>query len=166
MESAKQVGRAMVLAVVAAIGLTAAAGAEEAKGKKVAYAVHTGYFEKNNSGLKGDSSYLAVGTQAQFDKIFGVAFVVGAKQNFLPKGAFESKQVAAVIKRGKALWKYTVENVSAEEGTLYVSYKAMSEDGGGARFASPLIVSVQRGPYTQVVFIENGKQAGKAELPK
>jgi hypothetical protein len=148
------------------VGLSLAAEGEQAKGKKADYAVHTGYFQKNNAGLKGASSYLALATREQFDKIFGVAFIAGAKQNFLPKDAFETKLVAAVIKRGNALWKYQVEKVTADKGTLYVQYKAASKPGGSARFASPLIVSVDRDKLTRIVFIENGKKAGTAEVRK
>jgi hypothetical protein len=153
-------------ALLAWAGLVAGAAADEAKGKMVDFTVHSGYFEKNNSGLKGESSYLALTSQPAFDKIFGIGFVVGAKQKFLPKGAFESKQVVAVIKRGNALWTYTVEKVTADEGTLYIQYKTGSKEGGGARFASPLIVAVERAPYTRVVFVENGKEVGKAEVAK
>jgi hypothetical protein len=157
--------------VTAAIGLVLLllarpAAGDEPKGKAAPFNIHSGYFEKNNAGLKGESSYLALASQKKFDKIFGVAFIAGAKQRFLPKGAFETRLVAAVIKRGNAPWKYTVDKVTADKGTLYVNYQARAENPSGARFASPLILSVERAPYTQVVFIENGKKVGTAEFPK
>jgi hypothetical protein len=153
-------------AVLALALLTVIAVGDEAKGKKVKYALHTGYFQKNNAGLKGETSYLALATQEQFDKIFGVAFLVGAKQNFLPKGAFQTRLVAAVIKRGKSLWSYTIEKVTVDKDTLYVQYQAAAKAGGGARFASPLIISVDKDALRRIVFIENGKQVGTAEVAR
>src|SRR5262249_47701211 len=79
-----------------------------AKGKKIDFAVHDGHFEKNNSGLKGDSSYLVFNERQAFDKVFGLGRVMG-KQNFVPKEAFDKKTVVAVIKRGRAITEYTVD---------------------------------------------------------
>jgi hypothetical protein len=156
------------LALLAAAGPASEANKDEARGQKVAFAVHSGYFEKNNAGLKGESSHLALAGKKEFDKVFGVAFVVGAKQNFLPPGAFDTKLVAAVIKRGPDLWTYTVEKVAEDKGTLYVQYKATKRRGGKgtARYASPLILSVGRDRLTRVLFIENGQKAGTAEVKK
>lgn len=133
------------------------------KGKKVAYAVHDGQFEKNNSGLKGDASYLLIADRAAFDKIFGSAFTMGKKPNVVPKDAFEKKLVAAVVKRGNAVWKYEVESVTAEGGSLYVRYRATEGKAGTATFASPLIITVDKGAVKKAVFIENGKEVGTAE---
>ena len=77
-----------------------AAEKDEAKGDKVEFHVFDGYFESNKSGLKGDASFLALTDDAAFDKVFGKAVVMGKKQNFLPKDAFETKLVFATIKRG------------------------------------------------------------------
>jgi hypothetical protein len=144
-----------------------AAEKEKAKGKPVEYEVHKGYFESNRSGLKGAASYLAFTNRKAFDAVFGVGFTMGKKPNVLPENAFESKMVAAVIKRGKSITEYNVEKVTADGGTLYVQYEATEKGGGGtATFASPLIVSVDRGKYTSVVFIENGKKVGTAKVEK
>jgi hypothetical protein len=150
---------ALSLAGVAEFG----AAADEAKGKEVKFDVYTSYFEKNNSGLKGEASYLALTDQQAFDKVFGAAAVM-KKQGFLPKDAFDKKMVVAAIKRGNAVWTYKVQKVTADDGTLYVQYEASSKDGGSARFASPLIVAVDRGKYTSVVYIENGKKVGTAKI--
>jgi hypothetical protein len=61
--------RLAVLALPLAI-LAASARADEAKGEKIEHAVYDGYFEKNNSGLKGDTSLLAFTDQEGFDKVF------------------------------------------------------------------------------------------------
>jgi hypothetical protein len=139
---------------------------DKAKGKAIEYDVHDGQFEKNSSGLKGDSSYLAFADRESFDKIFGVARIM-AKQNFVPKDAFDKKVVFAVIKRGNAPTEYKVEKVTADDGTLYVEYTAKAKgDGGTATFASPLIVSVDNDKYKAVVFIENGKKAATEKFVK
>jgi len=90
--------------------------------------------------------------------LFGVAFTMGRRPNVLPKDAFKTRMAVALIKRGDSIWTYKVEKVTAKEGTLTVTYAATSKDGGGtARFASPLIVSIDKGDYSRVVFVENGK---------
>jgi hypothetical protein len=143
-----------------------AADKDEAKGDKIEYQVHNGYFESNKSGLKGDTSFLAFTNTASFDKVFGTAVVMGKKNNFLPKDAFDTKVVFATIKRGNKVWEYKVEKVTAEKDTVYIQYTASAKDGGTATFASPLIVSVDKGKYTSVVFIEDGKKVGTAEIGK
>lgn len=160
----------ILVGVVALLMFAVPAGAEdkaEAKGDAVKYDVNSGYFEKNNSGLKGDSSYLAIADQKAFDKVFGVAFVAGKKQNFLPKDAFETKIVVAAIKRGDAVYEYKVEKVAADKDVLYIQYTATAKGGAGsAKFASPLIISLDKGKYESVVFLENGKKAGTASFGK
>jgi hypothetical protein len=163
----------LLLAVLAAVLLAAPgkaiAAAEKvaATGEKLAYEVHSGYFESNQSGLKGESSYLTFTDPKAFEKVFGIGVVMGKKPRLLPKDAFESHLVVAVIKRGKSIWDYKVEKVTEDEGTVYVQYTASPRDGGGsATFASPLILSVPKGKYSSVVFLENGKKAAKVPLGK
>jgi hypothetical protein len=162
----------MLLAALAALCLpllVAAAPAPDedtAKGKKVDFDVHNGHFQKNDAGLKGDASYLAFTDRDAFDKVFGIGRVIG-KQNFVPKDAFDKKMVVAVIKRGNAITEYKVDKVTADEGTLYVQYTATAKPGGGtATYASPLIVSVDKDKYKQVVFLENGKKVETVKLGK
>jgi len=141
---------------------------DEPKGDKVEFTVHDGYFESNKSGLKGDTSFLAFTDDDAFKKIFGVGVVMGKKRNFLPKDAFEKKIVVSTIKRGGKIFEYKVDKVTADGKTLYVVYTAtgMGKDDGSAAFATPLIVAVDKGKYTSVVFIENGKKAGTADIGK
>ncbi len=147
---------------LAGVALAADDKKDEAKGKAVEYKVHDkGYFEKNNSPLKdNEPAYAAFTTKDDFDKVFGVGFTMGNKENVLAKDAFDTKVVAAAIKRGNALTKYEVEKVTSDDGTLYVQYKAETGDASTAKYASPLIVSVDKAKYKEVVFVENGK-AGK-----
>jgi hypothetical protein len=157
-------------AVLAALTVSARADDKakaEAKGKEVEYTAYPGYFEKNDSGLKGDASYLAISTPKLFDATFGIGFTMGKKPDVLPKDAFDSKVAAAVIKRGKAITEYKVEKVTADDDTLYVQYTTTEKGGGGtAMYASSLIVAVDKAKLKKVVFIENGKEAGTGDFTK
>jgi hypothetical protein len=162
---------ALSLSVLWALtGFVLAAPAEdesEAKGDKVEFDKHSGYFESNKSGLKGDTSFLVFNNQEKFDEVFGLAFVGGNRNKFLPKDAFEKKMVVATIKRGDSIFEYTVDKVTAQDGVLYVKYEAKAlEKGGMAKFASPMILSLDKGKYKSVVFIENGKKIETKKLEK
>jgi hypothetical protein len=156
--------KTFAMLAVLCVPLLAVAG-DEAKGAKVEFDVHSGHFQKNNTDLKGDASYLVFGDRAAFDKVFGVAATM-KKQNFVPKDAFEKKMVVAVIKRGNAVTEYKVDKVTADAGTLYVQYTTTSKGPTAASYASPLIVSLDKGAYTSVVFIENGKKAETVKIEK
>lgn len=148
--------------------LTAAAADEIPKGDKVESKVYARpYFEKNTSGLMGETTCLALADQKAFDMVFGVGFVMGKKPDLLPKDVFDKKLVLAVIKRGASLFEYKDVVVTKTDGVLYVAYTAHGKGAGGtAKFASPLIVEIPRGEYKSAVFVENGKKAGTAEFKK
>jgi inhibitor of cysteine peptidase len=114
------------------------------------------YFEKNDSGLKGATSYLVLTGQQQFDKVFGPAATMGTN-TFLPQDAFKTKIIVAAIKRG-SLRRYSDIQVTANSRILTVSYSAADDQPGRATFRSPLILSVEKGKYKEVVFVENGKK--------
>ncbi len=139
----------------------------EPKGDKVEFDVHNGHFVSNKYEMKGDSAYLAIADRDNFDKIFGIGRVIG-KQNFVPKDAFEKKIVVATIKKGAALTEYKVEKVTADGETLYIQYTSETKGSatGTAQFASPMIVSVDKGRIKKVIFIENGKKAETVEVAK
>lgn len=163
----KQLVAITVVFVPFAVLAAPADNKDEPKGDRVEFTVHDGYFESNKSGLKGDASFLAFNDQETFSKIFGTAVVMGKKRNFLPKDAFDTKIVAAAIKRGNAITEYKVENVTADGKTLYVQYTATEKgSGGAATYASPLIVSVDKGKIASVVFIEGEKKVGSADVGK
>lgn len=152
----------VVLALSLALaGLGAADEKKEGpKEKEPDYTVYSPYFEKNNSGLKGDSSYLAIKDKAAFDKIFGSGRVM--KQNPAPKlldgKDFKKQLVIAVIKRGNQITQYTVNEVKVTDGKVSITYIATAKGnpGGTARFASPLVVGIAKGKteYKNVEFIE------------
>ncbi len=132
------------------------------------------YFESNQSGLKGNTSYLAFTNRAAFDKTFGAAAVMGSNK-FLLENAFDAGIVVAVIKRGPLIWNYTVQKVVANNRSVTVHYNAKStateigaENAGAsnASFASPLIVALDRKDYASVLFVENNKNVGQVNLEK
>lgn len=132
--------------------------------REVEYTVHSGHFERNDSGLSGPASYLVVDDRAAFDRLFGVAFTMGPRPKVVPDDAFGSKRVVAVIRRGNQVWTYKVAGVTVADGVLTVRYTSSAEDHPGATFASPMIVSVPRGSYRQVVLVENGNVVGRVEV--
>jgi hypothetical protein len=156
----------LALLVVPLALLSATTWADEAKGEKVEYATYTDYFEKNNSGLAGDQSFLVFANKEAMAKVVDLRRPVmgGKKPVPVPGEAFDKKLVFAVISRGDAITTYTVEKVTADGDALYVQYKAMVGPAGTARFASPLILTAEKGKAKKVVFIENGKTVGTAEV--
>jgi len=154
------------LLLAAGIVLPAASAAFE-KGAKVEFKTYAApYFEKNNSGLKGEASFLVLPDKESFDKVFGVGFVMGKKPPVLKGDDFNKKLVVAVIKRGDAPVKYKVDSVTEAGDELRVSYTAKAGAPGTAKFASPLILTLDKGKYKSVTFIENDKKVGTAEIGK
>ncbi|MCI0700744.1 MAG: hypothetical protein L0241_06660, partial [Planctomycetia bacterium] len=148
----------VILFTVPLLLFAGSAGADDVKGEKTAYTVYDAYFEKNNSGLKGDSSFLAFADKAGFEKVFALRPPVGAKKpTALAADAFDKQFVAAVIRRGNSITTYTVQMVTLDKDTLYVKYKSAAGPAGTAKFASPLIVSASKDKVKKVVFIENDK---------
>jgi hypothetical protein len=140
------------------------AAAEDAK---ITPNVYGPYFESNKSGLKGDSSFLVISDAKKFNEVLRPLPPVGKRRTVMvPKDAFEKSLVLVVIKRGKEAFGYTVEKAEAKGDTLRLYYKSagMGVGGGTATFASPLVVTVPKGKYKSVEFIENGKPSGSAKL--
>lgn len=122
-----------------------------------------GYFEANDSGLKGDQSFLALSSAEQFDKFFGEAPIPGA--TFLPDNVYDTKLVVAAIKRG-ALRRYGAVKVSTKNGKLFVAFAATDDAANSAVFSTPLILAVAQGNYQEIIFFENGRQTGTLPLTK
>jgi len=161
------------------------------KGKKIEFKVHSGYCERAEHAraeqLKaqkektlGNVSFLAFTDQDSFDKAFGKTpdkedlnnFLPngearGKKPNLLPKDAFDKKIVVATTVRGPNINAYRVVKVTADSDALYVQYLQQSAFAGNNRvWSSPLILSVDKGPYTSVVFILGNKKYGTATIGK
>ncbi len=133
-------------------------------GKPIAHEVHDGYFVSNKFERDKPASFVAIQDRKRFDEVFGVAFVMGDKSNRLKPDAFKSKMVVSAIKRGPAVTTYKVTSVTVHKGTLYLRYDAKPGVPGSATFACPLIVSVPKGSYSAVVFLENEKPVKTLKL--
>jgi hypothetical protein len=154
------------LAVLVSLVGVLTAAADDPPGKPVEFVQHGGHFEKKDSGLLGEPSFVVFTDRKGFDKVFGVAATMGAKAKFVPKDALDTKIVVATVQRGNKIIEYQVDKATVEGDTLTLAYKTTSKDGGNATYASPLIVSVDKGKIAKVVFVEGGKIVGKVEVPK
>ncbi len=75
---------------------------------KLPFDTYSGYFVSNKFEPDAAESFVVLADQEQFDKVFGVAFVMRDTSHRLPKEAFKSLLVVAAIKRGAAFWEYKV----------------------------------------------------------
>jgi hypothetical protein len=172
-----------------AAGATLGGDSIEPRGKKVEFKVHSGYCERAEHAraeqLKaqkektlGNVSFLAFTDQDSFDKAFGKkpdkedlntflpnGEAEGKKPNLLPRDAFDKKMVVATTVRGPNISAYKVVKVTADGDTLCVQYQESSAFAGNDRiWSSPLILSVDKGPYVSVVFILGNKKYGTATI--
>jgi hypothetical protein len=125
---------------------------------------YSGYFVSNKFEPDATASFVVISSQEQFDQVFGAAFVMGDKSHRLPKDAFQSLLVVAAIKRGKATWEYKVEGASQKAGVVELRYAATETKSDSATFACPLIVSIPKGQYKAIQFVENGKPVKQVEI--
>jgi len=130
---------------------------EVAKAVRLDFDVYDGYFVSNRFEPKAAESFVVVADQKQFDRLFGIATVMWDAAHRLPKDAFKTRMILAVIKRGGAVWEYEVEEISALGGAVEIRYKVAEKRSDSAAFACPLIVSIPRGDYASVRFVENGE---------
>jgi len=133
---------------------------------KLAFDSYSGYFVSNKFEPNAPESFVIATDQGQFDNVFGVGFVMRDKSHRLAKDAFASNIVIAAVKRGNAPCDYTVEGVSVTDGVVEFKYKATVGNPGTATFASPLIVSIPKGEYKAIQFVENGKPVKELEIGK
>ena len=124
---------------------------------KLPFDRYSGYFVSNKFEPDAAESFVVISDQEQFDKVFGVAMVMGDKSHRLPKDIFSGSLVFAAIKRGKAVWEFKVTDVTVEDGVVELRYTARSKPSDSATFASPLIVSVPRGDYEAIGRFGSGK---------
>ncbi len=144
---------ALLLSVFAGQVVTVAA----AESSRLTFDTYSGYFVSNQFEPNAPASFLVITNQKQFDKVFGVAMVMGDKSHRLPENVFKSNLVLAAIRRGNAVWTFKVESVKIDDGVVELHYSAVSQKSDTATFACPLIVSIPRGPYKSFVFVENHK---------
>jgi hypothetical protein len=173
--------RLAVLVALAALGLVLSGGAgcartgdeavppgaqppAPAAPSPLAFDTYGGYFVSNKFEAGVEASFVVLHDQRAFDAVFGAAFVMRDKSHRLPAGAFDTKIILAAIHRGKALWEYAVEGVRADGGVVTLRYTATPKPSESAEYACPLIVSIEKGAYTAVQFVENGKPAKRIEI--
>jgi hypothetical protein len=125
------------------------------------------FFESNKSGLKGEASYLAFTDRKKLDAVLRLVPPVGGRRaEPLPADAFEKSVVLAVIRRGTQTYRFSGKKVSSSGGVL--TYSLTSEPdvkfGDTAMFATPFVVTVQKGKYRTVEFVENGKKVATVKL--
>jgi hypothetical protein len=133
---------------------------------KLTFDTYGGYFVSNKFEPNAAESFVVIHDQEQFDKVFGVAFVMGDTSHRLPEDAFKTLVVVAAIKRGNAVVEYKVDCVSVKEGMVELKYTTTSTKSNTANFACPLIVSIPKGEYKAIQFVENGKLTKKLEIGK
>ena len=140
------------------------ASALAAERTKLPFDTYSGYFVSNKFEPDAKQPFVVISSQKDFDQVFGVAFVMQDKSHRLPEDAFKSNLVLAVIKRGNAFWEYKVQSVVVEKGVVQLRYTVASKATPETTFACPLIVSIPRGEYQAVVFIEDGKQVKSLKI--
>jgi hypothetical protein len=151
---------AVLLPAICCLGQPSSA----AEPAKLAFDTYSGYFVSNKFEPDAGESFVVITDQEQFDKVFGVAFVMGDKSHRLPKDAFKSVMVVAAIKRGSAVVEYKVASVTEAKGVVELRYATTSTKSDTATFACPLIVSIPKGDYKAVQFVEDGKAVKKVAL--
>jgi hypothetical protein len=139
--------------------------AAAADAAKLPFDTYSGYFVSNQFEPDAAASFVVITDQSKFDEVFGVAMVMRDKSHRLPKTAFKSNIVLAVIKRGHAFWEYRVEGVTADQGVVRLRYTGTSKATPDTTFACPLIVSVPKAEYKSVVFLEDGKEVKTLKVP-
>jgi hypothetical protein len=131
---------------------------------KLPFDTYSGYFVSNKFEPNAAESFVVIADQEQFDKVFGVAAVMGDNSHRLPKDAFKSLMLVAAIKRGSAVVEFKVEGVAVKDGVVELRYTASSKRSDSASFACPLIVSIPKGNYSAVTFVENKKPVKTVEM--
>jgi hypothetical protein len=160
------------LALLVSVSLVAAAPAPEAgkapaaAGTPLKFDVYGGYFVSNKFETDSPASFVVITDPKRFDEVFGAAYVMGDRSHRLPAGAFEELTVIAPVKRGKALVEFKVQDVRLEGGVVTLRYTATAGPQDMATYACPLIVSIPKGDYKAVRFIENDQEVKRVDLAK
>jgi acylphosphatase len=151
---------AVLLSVICCLGKHCLA----AEPGKLPFDTYSGYFVSNKFEPHAAESFVVISDQGQFDKVFGAAFVMRDTSHRLPKDAFKSNMVVAAVKRGSAVVEYKVEGVTVKDGVAELRYTTTSKKSDTATFACPLIVSIPKGKFTAVEFVEGGKAVQKVAV--
>jgi hypothetical protein len=153
-----------VLAPLTLLLVTATLSADPVPAEKVAFKRYAGLFEKNTSGLPGPTSFLLLSSREAFDKGFGtLPPIKGFNPTPLPADVFDKHVVVAVITRADAPTEYSDVTATVAGTTLTVAYQAKTGPATSAKYASPLILALPKGKFTEVSFVSDGKVVGQAK---
>jgi hypothetical protein len=153
------------LSIITSLTCIFTLSASAAEPQQLAIDSYNGYFVSNKFEPDARESFLAIKDQKGFDHAFGAGFVMHDKSHRLAKNAFDTQIVVAAIKRGAAMWTYTVESATVADGVVTIKYSATEKKSDSAKFACPLIVSIPKGEYKEIKFVENGKEVKTLALP-
>jgi hypothetical protein len=148
----------ILLAGAFAISMFAAAVGESQAARPVSSDTYDGYFVSNKFENREPMSFVVLKSQTAFDTVFGIAMVMGDRSHRLPSGVFDQNLVVSAIHRGKAFVGYDVDKVELDGKALVIRYRANSTPSESTEYVCPLILSVARGDYNAVRFVENGRE--------
>lgn len=129
-------------------------------GEKIPFIQHEGHFERNDSRLTGQKSFLAFDQFDKFEATFGVAALgLGPtkKKNFVTQETFNNRLVLAAIYRGKSVPNITDIEVSLENGTISVKYQLESSPEVGFNVSVPMTLSIPKTECRTIEFYENDR---------
>ena len=135
---------------------------------KLAVDAYSGYLVSTAFESRDVESFLSITDQPYFDHVFRTAIAAREKSHLLPKDAFKSLTILAVVKLGNSAWKYKVDGASVTDGVVKLRYRSTLGRTGSSGSNRPpignvaiprsaLIVSIPKSSYKAIQFIENGK---------
>lgn len=137
----------------------------EPSGTKLKFEVFSDYVVSNKFEPNAAESFVFIDNQKEFDKVFEAEKTSGKKPHQLPKDAFKSDVILAVIKRGKASWEFKVDGVTEANGIVELHYTTASKKSNSA-IACPLIVSIPKGRSGAVHFVEDKRLVKSIAIEK
>jgi hypothetical protein len=159
----------MKCAKVFAVSLLAAcfvSSLSAAEPEKLKFDAYSGYFVSNKFEPEAEASFVVATTEEQFNNVFGVAAVMRDRSHRLSKDAFKANIVLSAIKRGKALWEFRIDGITVKDGVVEFRYTTTEKKIEAASYACPVIVSIPKGKYKAIQFIENSKPVKTIEMPE
>jgi hypothetical protein len=128
------------------------------KGTEVKYQRHgRPYFVRNTFEKNAAESFAVLKSLDEFNKVMGVGMVMRGPKPTVNAKTFDKQIALLVVKRGPMVH-YTVDAVRKEGKTLKVYYTVKTDPPGTATFFASLILTVPKGEYSSVVFLEDGKE--------
>ena len=130
----------------------------------VPFDTYSGYFVSNKFEPDASVSFVMIRDQAQFDRIFGSAFVMRDKSHRLLPGIFKSHTILAVIHRGNAMCEYGMEEATVKDGTAELHYSVTFNKSDTAT----LRLSADRFDYQGRLQVRafRGKWKGRKDHPR